>query len=279
MVGPTASERGLGGVTPSNHPPLTVVYWQGRRTDGRTKIMPDRALILAALALLLAAAQTLAGPLVARPSATPLKEMFHQEAPVSGRIVSGVLVAGEQDKTHRLVIWPPASVAGRSVCLQVVSRDGRYWAENTFELPPRTGGRPVVLKYPSAYRDLLQTLGDEELAMLAYPGRCGAGGPRQLLLAARTLPEAAPRRLEILVNSGRTDTYAVVKDAAGARPSRCRRIRQGRRTAFDTVCRIALTPSAVEDPSVIQVRILRRRYERMLPPTELVIALPDRVAE
>ena len=224
-------------------------------------------------ALLLGAGQVLAGPPVAWPRTTPLHETFHEEAPVSGRVVTGLMLAGSGGSA-RLALLPPAAVAGGSVCVQVVSRDGRYWAENTFVLPPAVGGQPVLLAYPSAHRDLLRTLGEDELALLAYQGECGRRGGRQLLLSARSPADTPPGRVWIFVNSGRTDTYVQVKNDAGARrPSRCRRIRQGRRTAFDTVCTVELPkPEAVAGP--LEVRILRRRYERMLPPTELVIALP-----
>ncbi len=237
--------------------------------------MRQRTLFLAAL--LVAVGQAFAGPPVARPRTTPLHETFHEEPPVSGRVVTGVLLAGS-GAAASLALLPPAAAAGHSVCVQVVSRDGRYWAENTFELPPASGDQPVLLEYPSAYRDLLQALGDDELALLAYRGECGHGGRRELLLSTRSLPASVPGQAWILVNSGRTDTYVMVKNSPGARrPSRCRRIRQGRRTAFDTVCTVAL-PAPEATVGTLEVRILRRRYERMLPPTELVIALPG-VAE
>lgn len=202
----------------------------------------------------------------------PFQESFEDEAPVSGRVVAGVLITdAAADKALNLV--PPAFAAGKSICVQVMSRDGRYWSENTFQLPEKIDTSPVRLEYPSRHQDFLRQLQFGELAILSSAGECGEVDDKVLYLAG---PDAAQGRtgISVFVNSGRADTYIAVRNVPELRrPARCRQIEQGRRTGFDTLCRIDL--ERIDNaPESVDVRILRRRYERMLPPTEFTLLLP-----
>jgi hypothetical protein len=81
--------------------------------------------------------------------------------------------------------------------------------------------------------------------------------------------------VNIFVNSGRSDTYLSVKNDAGMRrPSRCQAIQEGRRTGYDTICRIQLNKLAAA-ADTLEIKIVRRRYERMLPATEFTLQLPE----
>ncbi|HKL25336.1 MAG TPA: hypothetical protein VJ910_03835 [Desulfuromonadales bacterium] len=204
----------------------------------------------------------------------PFQESFQDEAPVSGRVVAGVLLTGSA-ADQALSLAPPRTAAGSSICIQVLSRDGRYWAENTFELPGTMGTGPVRLEYPSQHRSFLQQLGFGELAILGTAGECGASTGTNLYLAG-TMPEPGKASASVFVNSGRADTYIAIKNLPDSRrPTRCRTIEEGRRTGFDTICPINLEVNGPL-PENLEVRILRRRYERMLPPTEFTLLLPGR---
>ena len=203
------------------------------------------------------------------------EERFHEEAPVSGRVVAGVLVRGSG--RPGLALLPPSLAAGQSACVQVMSRDGRYASRNTFLIPSAASAPTVPLDYPSAHEDFLWTLDSDDLAVLAMPGDCDENDTSGLYVAtsrARDEPLHSADAITIFVNSGRSETYvAVNNDPKGKRPRRCAEIEEGRRTGFDTVCGIDL--SELESvPERLEIRILRRQYERMLPPTEFDLFLP-----
>ena len=65
---------------------------------------------------------------VARLKEKPFRESYHNEAPVSGRVIAGVLL--QVSGSPGLALLPPASAAGKSACVQVMSRDGRYASKN-----------------------------------------------------------------------------------------------------------------------------------------------------
>jgi hypothetical protein len=205
-----------------------------------------------------------------------INETYLDEAPVSGRVVAGVLLTGAVAGDALLRLALPVSAAGSSICVKVMSRDGRYWAENTFALPNDFGTAPVPLEYPTVYETYLKNLHFGELAILGSPGTCGETENDELYLSAVHASGNAKQKVIVLINSGRSDTYIAVKNIpAFKRPARCKMIEEGRRTGFDTECQIDLTGV---DPALqsLDVRILRRRYERLLPPTEFTLLLPKR---
>ena len=203
----------------------------------------------------------------------PFNESFQDEAPVSGRVVAGVLVT-DAAADSALNLAPPSFAAGKSICVQVMSRDGRYWSENSFQLPKGIGATPVRLEYPSRHRDFLQQLGFGDLAILSSAGECGEVDDEVLYLAGHKTARGRTG-ISVFVNAGRADTYIAVGNVPELRrPARCRQIEEGRRTGFDTVCQIDLD-RVDHVPESVDVRILRRRYERMLPPTEFTLLLPD----
>lgn len=210
---------------------------------------------------------------VARLKNHPFQESYQDQVPVSGRVIAGIILSGPV-ATARLALIPPESAAGTSVCVQVMSRDGRYWAKNTFDLPPRIGATPVALEYPSQHQDFLLAVAPDQLAVLGSAGECDSIDRDTLFLSSVPTDTAEDIRVKVLVNSGRSDTYiAITNDAGKRRPTRCQAIEDGRRTGYDTLCSIRLSEL---DPALdhLRIKIIRRRYERMLPPTEFSVELP-----
>lgn len=212
---------------------------------------------------------------LARLKEKPFRESYRDEAPVSGRVVAGV-IAGSSGQPG-LALLPPASASGKSVCVQVMSRDGRYSSKNTFLIPSGVDSSGFELEYPSAHESFLFELDVDALAILTSPGDCTDSTASTLYLST-TRPEREPGSepvpIRIFVNSARADTFVAVKnDPKGKRPTRCQEIEEGRRTGFDKICSIELSglDSSLDE---LEVRILRRQYERMLPPTEFTLALP-----
>lgn len=207
---------------------------------------------------------------VARLKDDGFREQLVQEASVSGRVVTGVLLA-DSPAAHSLALFSAPLEAGADVCVRVVSRDGLYWSENTFRWPAAAGVDVVRLQYPSRYD--LSHYGGTELSVLAYEGDCSEARSGPVLVALRGDSGPEPEALDIFVNSGRADTFAVLTPPGGATTTiACHLIREGRRTGYDTICTVPLAGSR---DATLAVRIVRRRFDRMMPPTELVVRMPQ----
>jgi len=207
---------------------------------------------------------------VARLKGDQFREQLAQEASVSGRVVTGVLSANAP-AAHSLSLLPSPARAGGDICVRVISRDGLYWSENTFRWPAAADMQAVRLQYPTRY-DLSHYAGTE-LSVFAYEGDCSEVQKGPALIAVRGDTGAPPEALDIFVNSGRADTFALITSPAGAGTTiACRLIREGRRTGYDTICTLPLADSAGDS---LVVRIMRRRFDRMMPPVELVVHLPQ----
>lgn len=201
------------------------------------------------------------------------KELYQKEVPVSGRVVAGITVTGST-AIATLAVLPPAEAEYDRVCIEVVSRDGRYWSRNAFKLPSPIRDWPIRLEYPSAHTEFLENLNADDLAVLGSPGDCDGDDGKNYYVTGSGPANDRPDSISILVNSGRTDTYvAMVIEGQRGRPSGCDPIDAKRRTGFDAVCKVSLT-SVDPDESKLTIQILRRRYERMLPPTEFIVVLP-----
>ena len=205
----------------------------------------------------------------------PFQEAYKDEVPVSGRVVVGVSLTGSAVSTAMLALLPPQSAAGSSVCVQVMSRDGRYWSRNTYELPDGISTREVSLEYPSQHQEFLRELQHEDLAVLGSAGDCSDTDLGAIFLTSAGKQDTSPAQMKVFVNSSRADTYIAVKNhPSQSRPSHCRTIEEGRRTGYDTICSLAISELGTL-PGSLDIRIIRRHYERMLPVTEFTIILPQ----
>jgi len=202
-----------------------------------------------------------------------LEEVFQTEVPVSGRVVAGIAVTGSV-ALAALGVLPPESPEYDLVCIEVVSRDGRYWSRNTFELPSPIAAWPVRLSYDSDHTQFLEDLEADDLAVLGSPGDCDGDDGDYYYVTGTGPANERPESITIFVNSGRTDTYfARMVQGKRVQSSRCDPIDAERRTGFDTVCEMPIAEVG-SDESKLTIQIVRRRYERMLPPTEFVVELP-----
>lgn len=199
-------------------------------------------------------------------------ESLTKEASVSGRVVAGVLASNARP-AQTLSLFSSPVREGEDVCVRVVSRDGLYWSENTFRWPNGTKADRVRLPNHSEY-DLSRYAGTD-LSVLGYEGDCNEAHSGPVLVAVRGDNPRLPDSLDILVNSGRSDTFAVITSPdTGTRTIACSLIREGRRTGYDTICTLPIANTGTES---LTIRIMRRRFDRMMPPTELVVRLPERM--
>lgn len=212
---------------------------------------------------------------VAALKGTTLNEIFAQEAAVSGRVIAGVVIPTSEVGSAVFLV-PAVTVAAEEVCVRVVSKDGLYWSENTFLWPAETSAPVVQLQYDSRYRNELAAYAPEELAILSTEGDCTELSANAVIATARAPFGNQAASLDIYVNSGRSDTFiAFAATSAGRTTLSCELIREGRRTGYDTICRLPLAEVTAGEEG-LQVRILRRRYDRMLPPSVLTLKLPGK---
>jgi len=197
---------------------------------------------------------------IATPISLPLHEEYREQVPVSGRLLVGIsTLSSAQPSTPNLTLLAPAREKDGMICMQVMSRDGSYWSENTFSLPPGEEGA-VSLDYPSRYLEKLYSEQPSDLALMAKFGSCGKEGLAMISgWSAAQLNE--PDVLVVLINSARSSTFISGRYAEDwGRPSACEAITEGRRTAYDTRCEIKF------ENKLNAIKILRRRYDRMLRP-------------
>ncbi|PVV11068.1 MAG: hypothetical protein B6D77_07385 [gamma proteobacterium symbiont of Ctena orbiculata] len=210
---------------------------------------------------------------VAELKTIPFQESYLEEAPVSGRVIAGVTLAG-YGSSALLSLLPPASAIGSSVCVQVMTRDGRYWSKNTFQLPGSIDTTPVALEYPSEHQEYLKHQNSGDITMLGSARNCSETDTSTVFLSSTGVDKGEEPVVSVYVNSSRSDTYLSVKnDVNKRRPVRCQTIQEGRRTGYDTICKINLNELAAS-PDNLSIKIIRRRYERMLPATEFTLKLP-----
>ena len=235
----------------------------------------DKTIFSALLLILLAWPQgrVYAQQPVAQLKNHPFEEQFHDQAPVSGRVIAGVTLTGYASSALLSLVLP-ASAAGSSICVQVMTRNGRYWSKNTFQLPASISATAVSLEYPSEHQKFLLQQQSDDLAVLGTARECSDTDTGTVYLSSTGNERDAEPVVSVFVNSGRSDTYLSVKNDANKRsPARCQMIQQGRRTGYDTICRIKLAELAAS-PENLDIKIVRRRYERMLPATEFTLKLP-----
>ncbi|RLA44225.1 MAG: hypothetical protein DRR04_10640 [Gammaproteobacteria bacterium] len=202
-----------------------------------------------------------------------LQEAYSEEVPVSGRVIAGVSFAGTVFPGE-LAIFPLGASAGDKVCVQIMSRDGRYWAENNFLLPDGALDGPIQLRYDSHYADELQAFESNDLAILSRLGACDDPANDKYVLSSRGKLADRGRALLVFVNSARADTYAGVMNRPDReKPRKCRRIVEGRRTGYDTICEIALREddAGLEN---LEIKVYRRKYEKSLKPETLLVVIP-----
>ena len=233
------------------------------------------------------------------PNKEGLKESYTDDVPVSGRVVAGVMLMGIASPGN-MAIYPSGVSVGSRLCVQVTSRDGRYWAENNFRLTKRAAedeqpkiieparlqydteyddekpkiNEPVRLQYDTEYEDELKGFKLDELAILSYTHDCGQSRENSYFPAIRNGYSGEKNRLRIYINSGRADSYVRVENSIeGNNKSRmCRRFTEGRRTGYDTVCEIPLSSDLTLNP--LKIDIYRRKYDKNLPKESFEILLP-----
>lgn len=227
-----------------------IVAWAARLRNllarGGCRCAIGRIVTASILVFLNSPALQAADQLIATPVTMQLNEKYVDEVPVTAQVLAGVGLArsGNPAAAGRFSIYIPLSHSGDRVCVQVRSRDNRYWSENVFILPEVRRAAYVVLQYPSKHLSELREIPAGDLAILASAGECDSTATDELFVADwLPSPVAAPENLQVFINSGRADTYIITRDPDGKRNrAPCRHILEDRRSSYDTICDLRPLP-------------------------------------
>jgi hypothetical protein len=212
----------------------------------------------AAMALALTAAPAGGAPPVRAELDGPFHEAVQEEVAVSGSVVVGVAAAGALSGAATLagLVIPAAE---SRVCLTVLSRDGVYFARNTFRVPPQAeGGDSVFIVLPfdgTRQRDRLAGYPAGDLAVRATPGSCDEASTTYLVATGG----ADSATIDVVINAfGANDVYYRTADGT---EGDCAEFTEGRRTSYDYLCKV---PRAALGDGRQQLVIERERYGRPL---------------
>jgi len=181
-------------------------------------------------------------------SESEFREELSDEVPVSGEVRVGVLAGTRKGPSAtrplKLVVDLPAE-RGRRLCVKLTSRDGRYRAEGSAELPSALVGATDV-ELPTHHAGTLSAKADElylaPFVTLSDDPRCR--GRVAQILPARWGDGAPGDALMVLINSGGLASRLVFTAADGRRSVDCRPLPERQLVAFDTICELAPTPGA-----------------------------------
>jgi hypothetical protein len=162
-------------------------------------------------------------------------------------------------------------------CLSVTSIDGTYVSKNDYEIMnvPNNLKKFTLISYPTKYKDVMAGFNNQELAVLATVGSCQDGRAEKVLLTSKS--NTNHTKILFMINSGRSEVFMQLKTAEGAiyEPF-CKRIEQGKRTAYDTLCELESDRFLVGSHTAT---ILRRKNGRTLPPTYFELKMSEYAIE
>jgi len=217
--------------------------------------MGYQRVISAVVFLLVGTTATADEMLVARLVGNQFTESLRSEAPVSGGDVLGLSVVADVEAStsaDKIFVRRPATKNGR-VCLEIASRDGRYVASNTYEMPEASPGAFVLAPIGTQHPEIFRGASPRNLAILARMGTCPSPDGDIVLVAWGRAPElGSPIRVTVAVQGARSKANLVVgQGATSILP--CERIREERGTAFDALCTLTLPKGALR-PLTLQLQ-------------------------
>lgn len=204
---------------------------------------PTAATALAVAGLLGAALSDVAGSSAASAQELqlvgPFREVLADRAPVSGRVLVGIRLGSAsgpfQPSDLRLGAQPSD---GASLCVRVVTRDGRYYALNGYTVASRSG--PGTIPYRTR---LLDGYDAADVAVRVVETNDCHDDAEGRLLPTSTSRTPQDRELTVLLNPGRARASARL--TADPRDDvTCDPPGEGPRTAFGAVCKLPVPDGA-----------------------------------
>lgn len=198
------------------------------------------------------------------------RERLVESVPISGGgIRVGVVTGGGGAPVdpRRFYAHVPAEAAG-TLCVEIVSQDGRYQAEIEYRLPrPGRGATPLMLPLPTLHSRELRRYPAAQLAILAHlSARCG--GAVENYLVAGWSTEARPWDFVLLLNTPDPARVVISGGPAGQQIVACVAARGAGSVAFNQSCPVSIAPSWD------RVELAVQRARRSVPPVRLSVLLP-----
>lgn len=215
---------------------------------------------------LLTAPQALAERL-ATPSKSNFNEHFSSNVPVSGNVLVGA-VYSTANTSNRFYLDTASDM--NHFCFKVSSVNGTYVSENDYKIidSPLKSTEATILEYPTKFEELITNFEIEQLAPLATTGSCDDQRYQHVLLSARD-KETKNAEILFMISSGRSEVFMQLKSNSGQRiKANCGRLEEGKRTSYDTICKL---PSSSILEETYDVKIARRKNGRSLPATTFTL--------
>lgn len=180
---------------------------------------------------------------VVRLAQSPFAESFLGNPKVSGNVLVGLQLGRSEQAFNPTGIGVPVSArfSARRSCVLISSRDGRYSAENAYELPAGTG--ISTLEMPTRYASQLSKMKFEDIAVLVRDVPVCASVSLGALVPV-LMPKQGSGELIALINPGFARAEArVVRDGKEiVATTRCTDISGEIRIAYSSRCVLSANP-------------------------------------
>ena len=191
----------------------------------------------------------------------PFTESVQEEVSVSGSVIVGVTRTSTQNGAQ-LLSGVQVPFVTDTFCVTARSRDGIYFAKNTFNANRQAGvPTPAWIEFSfaaSRQKDRLLKMRAGDLAVSAQSGSCENASNEYLLMRQDQMMDSDG--IEVFVNSfDATDVFVVDPDGA---EHACTEVLEDRRSVFDYRCHV---PASVDGRSSLLLEVHRERYGRSLP--------------
>jgi hypothetical protein len=176
----------------------------------------------------------------------PPSEVFHERAPVSAGYIRGVEIINADEKSAekrqdlKSLYVRLRKSRPLDLCVQLVTRDGRYTAIHQYRLPETTQESYAQInvagqsRYPEVYRQV----SPRDFAVVARSGVCPADGGPVIPVFWNSPPlETAPRTLVIAVQTGDREATLYLGGKTAHQPGLpCAEVADEHVAAFDALC-------------------------------------------
>ena len=191
---------------------------------------------------------------------TKLQESYSEGVNLSGSLLVGIRQGGAINQPldlKNLSVTLPRT-AHKQLCLAMTTRDGRYFAEQTFEIG-NFGPGVQSLPLQSRYAEKLHAYSTDDLALrVELRDQCDDGAAGAYVLSSLAGGTDAGM-VTLYVNTKNSEANATILNAKNeilARIDHCDEFTSGARTAFDHVCRLQLTDADRVSATKLTLRVI-----------------------
>jgi hypothetical protein len=171
----------------------------------------------------------------AKLTANNFTEVVNEAAEISGARLVGLVQFGPLPKNSISVsAHIPKGWSGATACLSVLSVDGFYQSQGSYNVSEDWAGGSIVLDYPTKNPKHVRTIQSGEIAPLLTLGPCGDGRDDSSLVF---WGEQSEENVALLLNTSRSEeTFVYFPNNPDIADVSCDVVEFDNRTAFDTVC-------------------------------------------